>query len=122
MIDPRVQALFHRENIEQHSEKWYQVRKGLVTASEVGSILGTNPYKNRKQLLMGKVGMGDEMGRFGQTATAWGNFHEDLAADRFAQLYGMELIHFGLFLHQEHAWIGASPDRVTKCGKLLEIK
>lgn len=71
---------------------------------------------------MGKVGLGDEMGKFGQTATAWGNFHEDLAADRFQQLYGMELIHFGLFLHEQYTWIGASPDRVSKCGSLLEIK
>lgn len=122
MIHEKVQALFHRENIAQHSNEWYEIRKGLVTASEIGSILGTNKYKSRRQLLMQKVGLGEEMSWFGKQATTWGNDNEDKAADRFGELYGKELIHFGLFLHAEHRWIGASPDRVTHDGWLLEIK
>ena len=71
---------------------------------------------------MQKLGFHEEMSAFGKTATKWGNDNEDLAADRFAQLYGKELLYFGLFQHAEHTWIGASPDRVTADGWLLEIK
>lgn len=42
MLDPRVQELYRRESIPQHSDRWFQTRRGLVTASEIGSILGTN--------------------------------------------------------------------------------
>lgn len=71
---------------------------------------------------MQKLGFGEEMGWFGKQATQWGNDNEDLAAERFAQIYGKELLYFGLFRHPEHDWLGASPDRVTSEGWLLEIK
>lgn len=43
MLHERVQTLFRREAenaIPQRSDMWYKLRKNLVTASEVGSILG----------------------------------------------------------------------------------
>lgn len=123
MNHTKVQALLLRESIAQHSQLWFEVRKGLVTASEVGSILGTNKYKTRRQLLMQKIGCcSDEMSWFGQRATSWGNDNEDKAAKRFSEVYGKRLLHFGLFVHPEFSWIGASPDGVTSDGCLLEIK
>lgn len=122
-LDARVKRLLERESIEQRTDEWYARRKGLVTASEIGSILGTNKYKTKKQLLMQKIGcVSEEMSWFGQRATAWGNTNEDGAAQRFAQIYKKKLYHFGLMIHEEHAWLGASPDGVTHDGCLLEIK
>lgn len=62
------------------------------------------------------------MSSFGKTATQWGNDHEDLAAQRFSELYAKDLVYFGLFIHPDYRWLGASPDRVTSDGWLLEIK
>ena len=39
------------KNLAQGSNDWLRARQGRLTASVFGSITGTNPYTNRKQLI-----------------------------------------------------------------------
>lgn len=155
MIDAKVAELMQRENIQQHTPAWFETRGKMLTASDVASAIGANPYCSRSQLLQRKVCMatktlsrlenmvGTEPPRSlrhtklktcvqfvrrlmaaprSNTATAWGNATEDEAAMRYDEVTGRRGLQFGLFVHPTHTWLGASPDRVTHDGILVEIK
>lgn len=93
----------------------------MLTASDVATVLGQNPYRARRQLLLQKLGFraDTEQGNF---CTAWGNKHEDMALQRYNEVYGQAAVLFGLHTHPTLPWLGASPDAVTKDGILVEIK
>ncbi|WP_268850010.1 hypothetical protein [Candidatus Phytoplasma rubi] len=38
-------------NLKQNSWAWYQHRKNFVNASEIGNIMGLNPYETKKELI-----------------------------------------------------------------------
>ena len=119
---PSVQALCQREQLEQHTEAWFAARGHMLTASDCASVLGQNPYKSRRKVLLSKLGYKDHMGFMGRLMTSHGNRTEDEAADVYEKRLGVKTLWFGLFQHPQHAWLGASPDRVTTAGTVVEIK
>lgn len=54
--------------------------------------------------------------------TRWGQDNEDQVRDRACAALGIECKDVGLLIHEQHSWLGASPDGVTSCGRLMEIK
>lgn len=109
-------------NAPQRSEAWHQARKGRVTGSMVGAILGLSPYMTRADAMRAMVRSAlDAPTEFtGNTATQWGTAMEPQAIGEFEMTYG-ESVEAMPFVPYED-WLGASPDGKVTDGKGLEVK
>lgn len=110
--------------IEQRTPEWYAARKGRVTASNVGAILGLDPYRNADDVLRAMVREyhGAEREFTGNVATEWGTANEALARTAFEFEYGVKVEPASFIVHPEHDWLGASPDGWAGEKMLVEIK
>jgi putative phage-type endonuclease len=118
----RLNAL---KTYEQRTPEWYAVRNDLLTASDAAAALGIRPYESYKQdpreeLMKRKLGLVSSS--FGSSAMQHGVDNEDIARRIFCERTGEEVAEYGLVIHPDHPWLGASPDGVTRSGKLVEIK
>ena len=43
--------------IKQKTEEWYNVRKKIITATDVAIILECNPYMKKSELLYNKINL-----------------------------------------------------------------
>jgi hypothetical protein len=98
--------------MEQGSAAWLAQRRGRVTASAVGAILG---YSRRSRTQVAEVMRGERVDTIPQHASEWGHRFEADAVeaarqsiDAFAILEPAE----GLVLHPTEPWLGASPDGI----------
>jgi putative phage-type endonuclease len=91
----------------------------MLTASDAATAIGCNPYETPDGLYVKKVG-GRKFG--GNAATERGTLLEPIARDMYDAKYNTKRHEIGLVQHPEHKWLGGSPDGVTECGKLIEIK
>lgn len=113
-------------DIKQRSPEWYAARKGRVTGSIVGAILGLDPYKKRADILrqMVREAVGapkeDENEFLERTIFGYGKVNEDNAILDFRMETGLDVEPCGFFPHDE--WLGASPDGLTSDGGILECK
>lgn len=124
-MHPKVATLFQCKQYEQRTPEWYEVRKTLLTASDVAAALDVKPYESykgspRAELLRRKSQ--PESGFTGNMFTAHGVKYEDEARVKYEATSGETVHEFGLLLHPELPWLGASPDGVTESGKVVEIK
>ncbi|KAK9827227.1 hypothetical protein WJX74_010914 [Apatococcus lobatus] len=94
---PEVRAIMARENVDQRTEAWYRRRKGLLTASDVATALGMNPYKSRSVLLKEKC-CPEERKNTGSAATEHGNKYEDEAIEAYEKRFDKKVLRFGLFV------------------------
>ena len=51
-----------------------------------------------------------------------GNTYEPVAREHYAAREGRIVHEFGLKIHDELPWLGATPDGITDDGKILEVK
>ncbi len=109
---------------EQRSAEWFEQRKGRVTGSNVGAILGLNSYKTADDVLrqMVREHHGHESEFIGNVATEWGSFNEAGAQAEYTMETGNAVEECGFFVHPEHEWLGASPDGKVNGYGVLEIK
>ena len=68
--------------LEQKSTEWLNIRKTTIGGSEIGTLLGLNPYSNLRQLVAQKIGINEFRGNL---ATRWGCLFEDITR-RWSQL------------------------------------
>jgi putative phage-type endonuclease len=119
-MHPVVQKLIEQIYADQKSEEWLSLRGTMLTASDVATALGDNPYEKPSSLILKKCGVPSEFK--GNDATRHGEKYESIARDLYCEKTG-EIAHdLGLVQHQEIKWLGGSADGVTESGKLLEIK
>ena len=121
-ISPVVQTVLSRKQYEQRTDAWYEVRKGLITASDAGGALGIPAFKGqrnpRQDCLKQKT-----TGQFtGNHMTRHGQQYEDEVRERAMQAMGECAWEVGLLVHDSYPWLGASPDGITSSGRLIEIK
>jgi putative phage-type endonuclease len=99
-------------NMEQRSKEWLEARKGRVTASMVGAILGLDPNCTREEAMRRMVrsyqGLPSEF--MGNIATQWGVTHEDEAREAFQYKTNMSVYPAAFVVHPDIPWLGASPD------------
>lgn len=109
---------------KQRSKEWFAKRVGRVTGSNVGAILGLNPYKTADDVLreMVRAYHGAESEFTGNVATEHGTFHEDGAQAEYEMETGNKVEECGLIVHPEYDWLAASPDGLLSLGAVLEIK
>lgn len=121
-MHPKSLALLARPQYVQRTAEWYEIRKGLMTASDAAGALGIPAWEGqrnvRDNLLKQKVS-GTFKGNF---MTRWGQDNEDQVRDRACEALGITCEEVGLVIHPNYSWLGASPDGVTSCGRLMEIK
>lgn len=107
--------------MEQRSEEWFTARKGRVTASAVGAILGLSPHIKRQDVMrrMIREHQGLEPEFTGNVATDYGTTHEPLALADYVLEY-RQVDKCGFFEYQD--WLGASPDGLMDDDSIIEIK
>jgi putative phage-type endonuclease len=110
--------------MEQGSPEWFAARKGRVTGSNVGAILGLNPYRDADDVLRAMVREhhGAEREFTGNAATEYGSYHEDGATIEYQMETGNTVEKCGFFVHPSHDWLGASPDGLIDDDIILEVK
>lgn len=122
-MHPKAAALLGREQYVQRSPEWYEVRRGLITASDASSALDIRPYASyrgsaRAELLRRKISNAPINNMF----VVHGQKYEDEARDWAAAAMGETVMDVGLVRHAALPWLAASPDGVTLSGRLVEIK
>ena len=108
--------------MEQRTQEWFEARKGRVTASMAGAILGLDPYRTADDVLRAMVREyhGAEPEFTGNIATRWGQTNEEVALMRYQNLTGNEVEKCGFYSWMD--WAGASPDGLIGDDGLIEIK
>ncbi|MBT42737.1 MAG: hypothetical protein CMF12_09445 [Idiomarina sp.] len=106
---------------EQRSPEWYEMRKGMCTASDICAILGEGKYKTRNDIILKKCGKGKPF--TGNKYTMHGQIYEDVAIGIYESRNNyIKVYEFGLIAHPNVSCLGASPDGITPEGTMIEIK
>ena len=72
-----VKLLQKIPQFEQRSQEWYDVRKSMVTASDIATVVNDNPYQKSITVLRKKCGLDDKF--TGNKFTEWGVKYEEIA-------------------------------------------
>ena len=106
----------------QGSQEWKEARKGRISGSRVGAILGLSPWQKPADVLRAMVREyhGAETEFTGNPATDHGNNNEQRALLAFMRESGLGVEQCGFFAYGE--LMGASPDGLTSDGGVLELK
>ena len=110
------------DQLKQGSEEWFNARKGRITGSRVGAILGLSPFANRDDVMreMIREHFGYEREFKGNVATDWGSEHESTAIAQYERETGNLVISTGFFAYED--MLGASPDGLVLDNGLVEVK
>ena len=108
--------------MEQRTQEWFEARKGRITASSVGAILGHAPYATRDDVMRRMVreyhGAPEEFE--GNIATEYGTRNEAGALTEYVMETGNEVKQIGFVTRED--WAGCSPDGLIGEDGGLEIK
>lgn len=112
----------HIDEPEQRSAAWFEKRKGRVTGSMVGAILGLSPWMTRADAMRNMVreALGAEREFTGNVATEYGTYNEAGAVIEWQMETGLQHRPAHFIVYED--WLGASPDGWTSDGGLLEVK
>lgn len=100
-------------------------RKGRITGSSVGAILGLSPFMKPADVMRRMVReWHDAEPEFkGNVATEYGHKKEPVAMLDYEMYHASEaLFDSGFFIHPEYDWLGATPDALIGDNGVLEIK
>ena len=108
--------------MQQGTPEWHAARKGRITGSRIGAILGLSPWQTREDVLRAMVrehhGAPNEF--TGNIATNYGHANEATARMTFEMSTGLDVIETGFHTYED--WAGASPDGLIGTDAVLEIK
>lgn len=106
----------------QGSEGWHEQRKGLITGSVAGAILGLSPFMKSDDVMRQMVRdyFGAEREFIGNVATEYGQANELTAQLDFEEETGLTVNETGF--HAKDNWLGASPDGLIDNDYVIEIK
>jgi putative phage-type endonuclease len=111
---------------QQRTKEWFEKRKGRVTGSNVGAILGLDPWRTRDDVMraMVRAYYGVESEFKGNIATEWGTFNEQNAIAELDMVHNIQVVETGFHIHPRDTWLGASPDGFVKdfSRNVVEIK
>lgn len=112
------------EQLQQGSAEWFEARKGLVTGSRAGAILGLNPWQTANDVMriMVREYFDAEPEFKGNIATRWGNDNEATALQAFVDGGFVTVEETGFHAHPDLDFLGASPDGLVGDNAVLEIK
>lgn len=108
--------------MEQRSNDWFAARRGLITASSVGAILGNAPYATRADVMrrMVREWHGAEQEFTGNIATEYGTRNEAGAITEYTMETANRVEPVGFVTRED--WAGCSPDGFINDDGGLEVK
>ena len=112
--------------MEQRSPEWFAARRGKITASQVGAILGNSPHTTKHDVMRRMVrewhGLPSEFE--GNIATDYGTNNEAGAIIEYQMETANTVEAVGFVTHPDAAedWAGASPDGLIGTEGGLEAK
>ena len=65
-------------------EEWREARKNGIGGSDVGAIMGLNPWKSPVEVWLEKTGHSEPPDLSGKESVEWGNRLEAVVAEKFA--------------------------------------
>jgi putative phage-type endonuclease len=130
-LKKKIEYLNSIDQPEQRTDEWYQHRHGLITASSIWKVFGSQSTQN--QLIYEKCSPIDikKYNKINTESTLhWGQKYEQLSKDLYEIVNKTKIQEFGCIKHPNPAYyfIGASPDGINVCpsshlyGRMLEIK
>ena len=120
VMNDKAEHLLTLYQPEQRSPEWFEMRKGMLTASDIGSILGINKYSSINQIIKKKCGAAAPFR--GNRYTFHGQKYEEIACQIYQNRYNKIVKEYGLIQHPHIKVLGASPDGISTDGIMLEIK
>jgi len=113
---------------EQRTPEWYVFRQDRLTASDLGTILGVNPYEKYNGVVQKKAGL--EKPFKTNRAIMWGVKYEEVITKIYELRNKVNVYEYGCLPHPVVNHFGASPDgivdidseNVNYIGRMLEIK
>jgi putative phage-type endonuclease len=112
--------------IIQRSDEWFNVRKNLITASDMAQALNKGKFGSQKDFLIKKINnLVENSNTYVQSdnvALLWGVKYEEVANKIYMKRNRVEVFEFGLIKHPTLDCFGASPDGISELGIMLEIK
>ena len=124
-----VEHLIRKNSHEQKTDEWHRYRHNLITASSAWKALDS--LCNINSFILGKCKPVEirKQGSYNlSTPFHWGVKYEPVSVLLYEYLYEAVITDFGCIQHDEHKFLGASPDGInTKhshplFGRMLEIK
>ena len=120
---PTVKA----ETLGMSRAEWLELRGEGLGGSDAAWVLGKSPYKSTYAGWAEKAGLTNEPDLSENEAIEWGNVLEPVVAERFASLYGFEVVNLPVMLaHPTYPHMLANVDRfIVEDGRitgLLEVK
>ena len=111
-LHPNVARLLNVKQYAQRSEEWDDIRKGLLTASDVASALDIKPYETfsgspRLELLKKKV-YPERFPFVTNKAMQYGIDNEDSVRIKFEEKTGEQVLEFGLVVHPTIPWLAGT--------------
>jgi len=99
----------------QNNKCWEGLRKSLISATDVSSVLECNPFKSKRELLIEKCYVPadkefSDKNFYNLDAVNWGHKYEPIAKDIYQNLTKSNVITSGLIGHNKHKWLAATPD------------
>jgi putative phage-type endonuclease len=118
----QLQGLLKLPVVEQRSSEWYELRKSMITASDLAQALGEGKFGTQKDFLIKKCGYKDIPFDGNIPPLRWGVKYEPVANALYELKYHTRVHEFGILKHPDNDFIGASPDGISELGIMLEIK
>jgi putative phage-type endonuclease len=130
-IGKQIEELKNIPQPPQKSKEWYEFRHGLITASNIYKVFGTDAKYN--ELIYEKCKPLElESSKTGSVNTLspmhWGVKYEPLTILMYEKKYNTKIADFGCIPHSKYKCIGASPDGINDdpssplYGRMIEIK
>jgi putative phage-type endonuclease len=94
----------------EEREKWLKERKSYLGGSDIGAIVGANPYRSALDVYLDKTSEG--IVDITSEAAYWGNTLEFVIAEEYSKRTAFDVeIPGGLIRHKEYPFIAANIDR-----------
>ena len=131
ILSTKIESLKKIKQPAQKTKEWYEFRHGLISASNIYKVFGTDAKFN--ELICEKckpLDIPESVSGSVNTESPlhWGNKYEPLTVMMYEKRYNTKIADFGCIPHPKYSCIGASPDGINDdptsplYGRMVEIK
>ena len=130
-LEDQFQKLYNLPQPEQRSKAWFDLRYNMITASDIATALGENPYEPPEGLIIKKCD--PDFPFLDNKFVHHGKKYEPTATMIYEHIYNVKVTEFGCLKDPKISFLGASPDGICSkstldnkfsplLGRMLEIK
>ena len=103
------------------TEEQHELRSQGIGASEIGAVVGVDPFRNALDVFLEKTGQVEPFA--GNEFTEWGNRLEGVIAEAYADRMDVQLERSGTIVSSDADWRMCTPDRlVIGADRGVEVK